>query len=153
MKQRFQLPSSLSCGRGPWAIPGGRLVVLPRGQSRCPDFKWSTEHKHNWPHGTPTHRESAVKQTLSFCKFISLRHQGFGGQTGEVSLFHPFSSSGLQQQNFGPWWIWEESWTATAAGIIPHWARIWELLMWDWVLLSCVPISTSHRARNLVGTC
>lgn len=103
MKQRFQLPGSLSCGRGPWAIPGGRLVVLPRGQSRCPDFKWSTEHKHNWPHGTPTHRESAVKQTLSFCKFISLRHQGFGGQTGEVSLFHPFSSSGLQQQNFGPW--------------------------------------------------
>lgn len=60
--------------------------MLPRGQSRCPDFKWSTEHKHNWPHGTPTHRESAVKQTLSFCKFISLRHQRLGGPSGEVSF-------------------------------------------------------------------
>lgn len=86
MKQRFQLPGSLSCGRGPWAIPGRRLLVLSRGQSRCPDFQWSTEHQHNRPRGTPTHRESAVKQTLSFCKFISLRHQGFGGQTGEVSF-------------------------------------------------------------------
>lgn len=93
MKQRFQLPVSLSCGRGPWAIPGKRLVVLPRGQSRCPDFKWSTEHKHDWLLGTPTHRESAVKQTLSFCKCISLRHQGFGGQSGEVSF--PSSSLSL----------------------------------------------------------
>lgn len=85
-KQRFQPPLSLSCGRRPWAIPGRRLVVLPRGQSRCPDFKWSTEHKHSWPHGTPTRRECAVKQTLSFCKCLSLRHQGFARQTEEVSF-------------------------------------------------------------------